>query len=189
MSSKFIAIFAILFLSFSHIELQAQTITAPVASANPACINTTAVTFTATTTTPSADGVLTVYDGGVAIPAASGTITGNSGVSSPVTFATPGNHTITVSYVDQGSGATITSATALTLVVTNPATLSYPAGPWCSNATPKLATFSPAGGVFTSSPAGLTISAANGTISVTTSTPGTYTVTYTPPAATNGCGQ
>ncbi len=67
------------------------------------------------------------------------------------------------------------------------ATISYGGSNLCTNlgtSTPVIT--GPTGGTFTSSPAGLTISASTGVITTGTSTPGTYTVTYSTPAV-NGC--
>lgn len=60
------------------------------------------------------------------------------------------------------------------------ASLSYPVGSFCSNGTDPLATYSPVGGIFTSSPSGLSINA-TGTIDLSASAIGAYTVYYTAP--------
>lgn len=59
---------------------------------------------------------------------------------------------------------------------------SYTPNNWCTNDAAAMPAISgTAGGTFTSAPAGLTINAANGQITPSTSTPGVYTVTYTTP--------
>lgn len=59
---------------------------------------------------------------------------------------------------------------------------SYTPNNWCTNDPTAMPAISGvAGGTFTSAPAGLTINAANGQITPSTSTPGVYTVTYTTP--------
>lgn len=64
------------------------------------------------------------------------------------------------------------------------ATLSYPATSFCSNDTDPIATISPAGGTFSSTPLGLSINV-SGTIDLSASVPGAYAVSY---AAPGGCG-
>lgn len=64
------------------------------------------------------------------------------------------------------------------------ATVSYAASSFCSNDTDPLATVSPAGGTFTTSPLGLSINT-SGTIDLSASVPGAYTVSYT---AAGVCG-
>jgi hypothetical protein len=67
------------------------------------------------------------------------------------------------------------------------ATISYSGSPYCTNAgTATVTQTGTAGGTYSASPAGLTINPATGDITLGTSTPGTYTVTYTIPAA-GGC--
>ncbi|MBK7308305.1 MAG: hypothetical protein IPI88_15645 [Chitinophagaceae bacterium] len=74
-----------------------------------------------------------------------------------------------------------------TITITQPAaTISYTGSPYCSNAgTATVTRTGTAGGTY-SSIAGLTINAATGDVTLGTSTPGTYTVTYTI-AASGGC--
>ena len=63
----------------------------------------------------------------------------------------------------------------------------YAGTPYCSNAgTANVTRFGTAGGTYSASPAGLTINATTGAVTLGTSTPGTYTVTYSVTAA--GCG-
>jgi hypothetical protein len=66
------------------------------------------------------------------------------------------------------------------------ATINYAGSPYCSNAgTATVTQTGSAGGTY-SSTAGLTINPSNGAVTLGTSTPGTYTVTYTIPAS-GGC--
>ncbi len=69
-----------------------------------------------------------------------------------------------------------------------PATFSYTATPYCSNAGTASVTYSGGGsaGVFTSSPAGLSINGSTGAVNIGASTVGTYTVTNTT-TGTGGC--
>lgn len=64
------------------------------------------------------------------------------------------------------------------------ATLSYPASSFCTNTTNPAAIASPAGGTFNATPLGLSIGS-TGTIDLSASVPGAYTVSYTAPGA---CG-
>jgi len=60
------------------------------------------------------------------------------------------------------------------------ATFTYPAASWCTTEAPANATITgTTGGTFTATPAGLSLNAATGQITPSTSTPGTYDVTYT----------
>ena len=100
-----------------------------------------------------------------------------------------GNHTITFTVSDQSPNSPDTTCTmVLTLsgcYTCNPS-LSYPNSGVCSASTAVTPTFSPAGGTFTST-TGLTIDASTGVITPSTSTAGTYTITYTPNASFPTC--
>ncbi len=120
----------------------------------------TGVTFTATTPTPSNN---FVFSAG----ATGGTIT-----------VTPTNLC--------GTGTPATRAIVVTAVT--PATISYPSANYCTSTAGTVAVTrtGPAGGTYTTSPAtGLTIGAATGTITPSSSTAGTYTVIYT--YTSSGC--
>ncbi|MDO7844925.1 gliding motility-associated C-terminal domain-containing protein [Hymenobacter sp. M29] len=85
----------------------------------------------------------------------------------------------------QSSNSTVVNVTVPPTV----ATVTYAAGPFCQgNAggptqTALPTSFTPTGGIFTST-TGLVLDAATGAVNLSTSTPGTYTVTYTIP---NSC--
>jgi hypothetical protein len=100
-----------------------------------------------------------------------------------------GNHTITFTVSDQSPNSADTTCTmVLTLsgcYTCNPS-LSYPNSEVCSAGNAVTPTFSPAGGTFTST-SGLTIDASTGVITPSTSTAGTYTITYTPNASFPTC--
>ena len=66
------------------------------------------------------------------------------------------------------------------------ASLSYPNSSICSSASTQTPTFSPIGGTFTST-TGLSINASTGVITPSSSTAGTYTITYTPNSADPTC--
>jgi gliding motility-associated-like protein len=66
---------------------------------------------------------------------------------------------------------------------TGPPTLTYPSATYCKNgANPSPTVVGVAGGTYTSTAGLVFVSAATGVINLTTSTAGTYTVTYTTPA-------
>jgi hypothetical protein len=102
--------------------------------------------------------------------------------------STPGTYTVTYN-VDAFGGCAAYSNTATVAITAAPsATISYANTPFCTTVTSAPVTFSgTTGGVF-SSTAGLTIDPTTGTITPSTSTGGTYTVTYTMPAA-EGCDE
>jgi hypothetical protein len=100
-----------------------------------------------------------------------------------------GDHTITFTVSDQSPNspnATCTMVLSLSGCYTCNPTLSYPNSGVCSASTAVTPTFSPAGGTFTST-TGLTIDAATGVITPSTSTAGNYTITYTPNASFPTC--
>ena len=107
-----------------------------------------------------------------------GTNTGTTYTFTNLTATTTFQAVLTTS-----DGRTVTSA-PVTVTVTPVAasTFTYPAGPYCvSGATnPAPTVTGTAGGTF-SSTTGLTINATTGVVTLSSSTPGTYTVTYTSP--------
>src|SRR6185503_16384410 len=84
---------------------------------------------------------------------------------------------------------TATCSTTVTITVSPTASISYAGTPFCSGQTIATPTLTGTGaytvGTY-SAPAGLTINSLTGALDFTTSTPGTYTVNYTIPAA-GGC--
>ncbi|GAA4343184.1 hypothetical protein GCM10023184_43340 [Flaviaesturariibacter amylovorans] len=118
---------------------------------------------------------------GLSINATTGAI--NTGTS------TAGTYTVTYSTPVAGGCAAVTATASVTITARPTATISYAGTPYCSNAgtvNPTLAgTNAYTGGTY-SAPAGLMIDAATGAINTGTSTAGTYTVTYSTPAA-GGC--
>ena len=107
---KAISVFAIVLFSFSSTNLKAQ-IAQPTSDNNPSCLNSS-VTFSATVSGTSTDGIVTFYDNAVII--GTGTIT--AGVATFVTNTlTVGSHPITASYIDAGTG--LTTSISLTQVV------------------------------------------------------------------------
>ena len=100
--------------------------------------------------------------------------------------STVGNYTVTYTV----SSAGCSNASTNNIAITNPpsASISY-SSPFCktvaSAVSPTIT--GPNGGTFSSSPAGLTINTTTGAITPSTSTAGSYTVTYSV-AATSTCG-
>jgi hypothetical protein len=100
--------------------------------------------------------------------------------------STPGTYTVTYT-VAAANGCSVYTTTAMVTVVAQPsATISYDGTPYClSGGSAAVSRGGTAGGTYTST-AGLVISSSTGAINLTSSSAGTYTVTYTV-AAANGC--
>ena len=116
---------------------------------------------------------------GLTINATTGAITLSS--------STPGTYTVTNTVATSGTNCASGATTTVTITAPATASFSYSSGPYCvssgTSPAPTLATGATAG-TFTST-TGLTI-AVNGTITPSSSTPGTYTVTNTV-AGGGGC--
>ena len=91
--------------------------------------------------------------------------------------------TYTITYTVPGACVGVYTQT-LTVTAGAVASLSYPASSFCTNGTDPLATYAPTGGTFSVSPVGLALNA-TGTIDLSASVAGGYTVSYTAPGA---CG-
>ena len=109
----------------------------------------------------------------------------NGGVAPTPSTTTAGT---TNYYVSQTvSGCLSPQATIAVIVTATPsATISYAAAPYCKSAGVQTVTLTGTAGGTYSAPAGLTINSSTGTITPSSSTAGTYTVTYTI-AASGGC--
>ncbi|NCA85662.1 MAG: T9SS type A sorting domain-containing protein [Clostridia bacterium] len=77
------------------------------------------------------------------------------------------------------SGASESNVVEVTVIPKDDASFSYAAFAFCVNAADPTPTITVPGGTFSSSPAGFSINTSTGTIDVSVSTPGMYTVTYT----------
>ncbi|HMP22226.1 MAG TPA: T9SS type A sorting domain-containing protein [Ferruginibacter sp.] len=98
----------------------------------------------------------------------------------------PGTYTVTYTIPVMGSCPSFTTTTSVTITGAPAANIIYNGSPMCSNGAVELVTRTgTAGGTFAST-AGLSINAATGDITPTTSTAGTYVVNYTI-AAAGGC--
>ena len=137
------------------------------------------------TPTISAGGATTFCTGGSVVLTASGTGTfqwynGTTPVgtgASTYTATTAGTYTVKVT----NGGCTSALSTGITVTVNTAgnATFTYPSNSICTGGSNPSPTTSSAG-TFTASPSGLVfVSATTGQINAATSTPGTYTVTYT----------
>ncbi len=101
--------------------------------------------------------------------------------------STPGTYTVTNTIAASGGCAAVTATSPITITTLPAATISYAGAPFCKTLVGAQAVTQTgtAGGTY-SSTAGLTINAATGAITPSSSTAGTYTVTYTM-AAGGGC--
>ena len=108
-----------------------------------------------------------------------GTITAGAGTANITIDWTSAGGPYTVSVYTSANGCIGTPQSLLVTVTATPsATIAYAGTPFCQTAAPVTVTLGGStGGVF-SAPAGLTIDAATGTITPSSSTAGTYLVTY-----------
>jgi len=103
-----------------------------------------------------------------------------------LTASTPGTYSV-INTVAAAGCSIVTASSGITINASPKATISYSGSPWCNSAGIQNVTLiGTSGGVFSASPAGLTINSATGAVTPGTSTTGSYTVTYTF-AATGGC--
>lgn len=132
---------------------------------------------TATVTRTGAAGGTYSSTSGLVINATTGDIT--------LASSTAGTYTVTYTMVN---GVCTTTATTSITITTQPFANGYYAGnPYCSNGGIAYPTGTSSGAAGTlSSTAGLTLDPSNGVVTLGSSTPGTYTVTYTVPAS-GGC--
>ena len=107
-----------------------------------------------------------------------------------IAASTAGTYTVT-NLIPAGSGCTQVSATTnITITAYPTATISYAGSPYYTSVltAQNVTLVGMNGGVFSATPAGLTLNASTGAITPNTSTIGSYTVTYTI-AAAGGCGE
>jgi hypothetical protein len=105
-----------------------------------------------------------------------------------IATSTPGTYTVTYAIAAAGGCSAFQTTTSITINVLPSATISYAGTPYCGNAGSATVTHSGTAGGTYSSTAGLSINSSTGAVNLGTSTPGTYTVTYTI-AAGSGCPQ
>jgi gliding motility-associated-like protein len=130
---------------------------------------------------------LTGTTGGIFSAPAGLSINALTGSITPGT-STAGTYTVTYTIPATGGCGVFITTTSVTITALPTAVISYAGNPYCITlATPQPVTFSGTpGGTFSSAPAGLSINSVTGAITPSASTAGTYTVTYTIPAA-GGC--
>lgn len=113
------------------------------------------------------------------------TINSTSGMITPATSQT-GNYTITYLVPGGGGCAPVSASTVVSILKLPTATISY-SGPFTQNQGPQqvalTGTDNYLGGTFSVEPAGLSLNATTGEITPSTSSAGTYTVTYKKPNA------
>ena len=144
----------------------------------PFCISVTSAQTV--TRTGTAGGTYTASPAGLTIDAVTGSVTPST--------STAGSYTVTYTIASSGGCSIVTATTSVTITSLPVATFSYTGTPYCSNGTNPTPVFSGGGvaGTF-SSTAGLNfVSTSTGQVNLSTSTPGTYTVTNTI-GASGGC--
>ncbi len=161
-----------------------QPPTATVSYAGPYCKSVT----TGQTPTLSGTGA---YTGGTYGSTPAGlSLNTSTGAITPST-STAGTYTVTYTIPASGGCSSVPVTTSVTITAIPTATISYSGTPYCSTvSTPQSVTISGTGaytgGTYSSTPTGLTLNTGTGAITPSTSTAGTYTVTYTIPAS-GGC--
>ncbi|WNM18429.1 PKD-like domain-containing protein [Flavobacterium capsici] len=129
------------------------------------------------------------YTNGVYSSTTGLTINSSTGAITPNT-STPGTYTVSYTIAATGGCAAVVATTSITITQLPTATINYAGAPFCSSLTSAQAVTLNGTGAYTtgvySSTAGLTINSSTGEITPNTSTPGTYTVSYTISAA-GGC--
>ncbi|TBX65986.1 hypothetical protein EZL74_11475 [Flavobacterium silvisoli] len=102
-----------------------------------------------------------------------------------VASSTPGTYTVTYAIPDTGYCTGLSTTTTVTINQALTSGFAYDFANYCTNQGVITPTVSGTAGVFTASPAGLSINATTGAITLATSAAGTYTVTNTVSVA--GC--
>ena len=119
----------------------------------------------------SAGGAYSALPAGLVINATTGLIT--------LGTSTPGNYTVTYTIAAAGGCTAFSTTTPVTITAAPSATIAYTGSPYCSGgATATVTRTGSSGGIYSAVPAGLTLNASTGAITLGTSDPGTYTVSY-----------
>ncbi|MFN3851333.1 MAG: 3-coathanger stack domain-containing protein, partial [Spirosomataceae bacterium] len=127
----------------------------------------------------SSGGAFSSSPAGLSISNTTGQITPSS--------STAGTYTVSYTIGASGGCSGVTATTSVTITNSPNATISYTGSPFCSSGNAvNVNLVGTSGGAFSSSPAGLSISNTTGQITPSSSTAGTYTVSYTI-AASGGC--
>jgi hypothetical protein len=142
---------------------------------------TTITTERAVTLTGTTGGTYSASPAGLNISSSTGAIIPSTSTAG----------TYTVSYTTpSGTGCTpITSTLSVTITTPPSATISYAGSPFCKTLTSvqSVTRTGTIGGTYAASPTGLIINASTGAVTPSSSTAGTYTVTYTIAATAGGC--
>jgi len=142
----------------------------------PYCTSEGAV---AVTQTGNGGGSYTATPGGLSLNASNGSI--DPGMSAA------GTYTVMYSIAASGGCAVYNAMASVVVTAAPSATIAYTGTPYCSSAgTASVVLSGSAGGAYSASPSGLSVNASTGAINLGTSTPGSYTVTYSI-AAGGGC--
>jgi len=138
-------------------------------------------------TTPQAVTLVGASGGSFSFTPAGLTIDAAGAITPSTSIA--GDYVVTYTIPASGPCGIVQITTPVTISETPTGNISYTLQPYCTSDPAKLVSFiTPtglyAGGVFSSTPGGLTINASTGTITPASSTPNSYTVNYNTP---NGC--
>jgi gliding motility-associated-like protein len=144
------------------------------------------VTVNAVPSAPTANGVTTCAGTSATLTATgTGTIqwfnvaTGGTPVATGNTYTTATLAVTTTYYVQATNGTCASTRIAVTVTVTSTTNqFTYSSGTYCKSGTNPTPLINVPGGTFSSSPIGLSINSNNGTIDLTTSIIGSYTITY-----------
>ncbi|MCX6231699.1 MAG: T9SS type A sorting domain-containing protein [Bacteroidetes bacterium] len=131
---------------------------------------------------------LTGSGGGIYSASASGlTINATTGAITPGT-STAATYTVTYTIAAAGGCAAFSTTTSVTIAAAPSATINYTGTPFCNNVTTaqSVSLTGSTGGNFSALPAGLTINATTGAVTPSSSSAGSYTVSYIIPAS-GGC--
>ncbi|MGB4937647.1 MAG: hypothetical protein WBO30_11575, partial [Ferruginibacter sp.] len=147
-------------------------------NAQTVCINT-AITNITYSTTGATGATVTGLPAGVTGAWAANVVT----ISGTPTASGPFSYTVTLT----GGCGTVTATGSITVTPASNATIVYIGSPYCTTSgTATVTQTGTGGGTYSAAPAGLTLNTASGDITLVSSAPGTYTVTYTV-AAAGGC--
>ncbi|MBL7963109.1 MAG: T9SS type A sorting domain-containing protein [Flavobacteriales bacterium] len=145
---------------------------------SPYCSNAGTASVTQTGT---AGGTYNASPAGLSLNSSTGAVT--------LGTSTPGTYTVTYTIAAAGGCAQVQATATITVTGAPAATITYAGSPYCSNAgTASVTQTGTAGGAYSAVPAGLSLNSSAGAVTLGTSTPGTYTVTYTI-TASGGCAQ
>ena len=144
---------------------------------SPWCTSAPAQTVTLTGTS---GGIYSALPAGLSINSGTGAITPGT--------STAGTYTVTYTIAAAGGCSVVTATATVQITALPTATITYPGSPYCNSigTAQSVNLVGTTGGVFSSTPAGLTLNSSTGEVTPSTSTAGLYSVTYTI-AAAGGC--